>query len=260
MSARKSQKPQQKEMNFLSAPVKGSLKLVWVPLVMLIIAGGWVGLSRSLHDLLERFPVEKIVVMGEVKYINPDQLRDNLTPYMSENFFTVDLKQLKKTTEALSWIDYADARKEWPGTLIVLVKERVPVAYWGNEHLLSSNGEIFLAKNVQPEQDLPRFIGRPEQVALIAERFYKMQSILKDINLSISELRLADRVSWEAKLNNGLKLIIDEKNSLAKLERFTRLYHQFTEDQKRQLSSVDLRYENGLAIKWKADHVNRNAA
>ena len=71
---------------------------------------------------------------------------------------------------------------------------------------------------------------------------------------------MTDRVSSTLQLRNGLSLIIDEKNSLEKLKRFTELYQLFSEEQRQQLLRVDLRYENGLAIKWKKGDGDTNAA
>jgi cell division protein FtsQ len=62
------------------------------------------------------------------------------------------------------------------------------------------------------------------------------------------------------KLAGGLTLVIDEKESLEKLQRFTAVYRLFSEEQRQQLLRVDLRYENGLAIKWKKGDGDTNAA
>lgn len=208
----------------------------------------------------DRYPIEKIQIVGELNNVDKAILKHALTPYVSDNFFMINLKNVKQSAESLTWIDHADARKEWPNTLVVELKERVPVANWGKNHFLSAKGEIFYAENVQPKANLPTFIGREEQAAVIAERYTKMQNILKEIDLSIVQLQMADRVSWQAQLDNGLVLVIDEKNSLDKLKRLTSLFPLFSEQQKQQLLRIDLRYENGLAIKWKKDDGDTDAA
>ncbi len=219
----------------------------------------WFG-QLLLNKWFDRYPIQKIQIVGELNNVDRSVLKAALTPYVSENFFTVDLDKLKETAESLTWIDYADAKKEWPNTLVVELQERIPVANWGKKHFLSTKGEIFLAENVQPKANLPTFIGREEQAAVIAERYTKMQKILSEIGLSVVTLQLADRVSWNAQLDNGLVLVIDEKNSLDKLKRLTALYPLFSEQQKQQLLKIDLRYENGLAIKWKKNDGDTNAA
>ena len=219
----------------------------------------WAG-QIAARKWFDHYPIEKIHVVGELNNVDRVVLKLALMPYVSDNFFMINLNKVKQTAETLTWIDHANARKEWPNTLVVELEERVPVANWGKKHFLSAKGEIFFAESVQPKANLPTFIGREEQAAVIAERYRMMQAILNDIDLSIVQLKMADRVSWQAQLNNGLVLVVDENNSLEKLKRLTTLFPLFSEQQKQQLLKIDLRYDNGLAIKWKKDDGDTDAA
>lgn len=240
-------------------PGRIRLVLLWAVIVMAVLVSV-VAVRKVAMGWVEQYPIKQINVVGDLKYVDQQTLEAALKPYVSDSFFSVDLDKVKQTAESLTWIDYADARKEWPDTLIVLLHERVPVANWGKNRFLSKKGEIFSAEHVQPDVNLPTFIGKPEQAPVLAERFEKMQKILNGIGLSVKQLELEDRVSWKAQLNNGLELVVDEKNSLEKVKRFAQLYNIFTDEQKLQLSRVDLRYENGLAIKWKKNDGDTDAA
>jgi|TARA_Y100000589_G_scaffold34626_3_gene28986 cell division protein FtsQ len=239
---------------------RDTVRLMVLVFVLLMVAALMLSGRLALQRWFAQYPIQKITVMGDLKYVDRSVLEAALAPYMVENFFTVDLKKVKQTTESLTWIDYADAKKEWPNTLIVYLQERVPVANWQKNEFLSVKGEIFSAEHVQPDVNLPTFIGKPDQAAVIAQRFSKMQEILREVGLSVNSLELEDRISWKAQLDNGLMLVVDDKHSVEKLKRFTRLYSMFTEQQKQQLFKVDLRYENGLAIKWKNDDGDTDAA
>jgi len=232
-----------------------------IRLGMLLVALALVSVAvlygrNAVQGWFERYPIQKITVLGELNHVDKNVLQSALSPYMADNFFTVNLDEVKQTAESLTWIDYADAKKEWPNTLTVYLRERIPVANWGKTQFLSAKGEIFSAEHVQPDLKLPTFIGKSDQAVAIAERYSKMQKVLNRVGLSVSSLELEDRISWKAQLDNGLLLVVDDKDSLQKLERFTRLYSLFNDEQKQKLSRVDLRYENGLAIKWKKDDGN----
>lgn len=243
----------------VATPKLAGVRLVVLVIILFLVAAGIMA-RQSLRNWMNEYPIKQINVVGELHHVDQAQLKAALEPYVTDNFFTIDLGKVKQTAESLTWIDYADAKKEWPNTLIVLLHERVPVANWGKNEFLSQKGEIFSAEHVQPDPNLPTFIGRQEQATVIAERFTKMQKILSEIGLSVKKLELEDRVSWKAQLNNGLVLVVDEKDSLEKLKRFVQLYVLFTDEQKQLLSKVDLRYENGLAIKWKKNDGNTDAA
>lgn len=222
-------------------------------------AGIWY-VQTAASEVAERFPIQRISILGELKYVDRAALEAALRPYMEENFFSIELNDIKQTTESMAWIDHATARKEWPNTLVVSLHERIPVANWGKNQFLSAKGQIFLAEHVQPNANLPTFIGMADQAALIARHYVQMQAVLKDAGLTINVLEMTDRVSMTLKLNGDMSLVVDEKESLEKLQRFTAVYRLFTDEQRQQLLRVDLRYENGLAIKWKKGNGDTNAA
>lgn len=235
-------------------------QMVAVILLVGVTAGG-VWYSRTLAtDLAQHFPIQRINVVGDLKHVERSALEAALRPYMEESFFGIDLKEVRQTAESMTWIDAANVRKEWPNTVVVSLQERIPVANWGKNQFLSAKGEIFFAEHVQPDANLPTFIGMAEQAALIAQHYVQMQAVLKDAGLSITTLEMSDRISMTVKLAGGLTLVIDEKESLEKLQRFTAVYRLFSEEQRQQLLRVDLRYENGLAIKWKKGDGDTNAA
>lgn len=229
--------------------------------VLLAVAATGLWYSQQLTvAVAERFPIQRIHVLGEIKHVERLALEAALSPYMEESFFGIDLEEVRQTAESMTWIDAANVRKEWPNTLVVTLQERIPVANWGKNQFLSAKGEIFFAEHVQPDANLPTFIGMAEQAALIAQHYVQMQAVLKDAGLSITTLEMSDRISMTVKLAGGLTLVIDEKESLEKLQRFTAVYRLFSEEQRQQLLRVDLRYENGLAIKWKKGDGDTNAA
>lgn len=230
-------------------------------LVVLAVAsiGAWYA-RQGLQQVATHFPIHQVNVTGELHYVDRSALSQALTPFLRENFFEIDLLAVQQKMEMFTWIDQAQVRKEWPHTLTIALGERVPVANWGKNQFLSQKGEIFFAEHVQPNPNLPTFIGMAEQAPLIAEHYIKMQSVLRDAGLSIQALEMTDRVSCTLQLRNGVSLVIDEKNSLEKLKRFAALYQLFSDEQRQQLLRVDLRYENGLAIKWKKGDGDTNAA
>lgn len=235
-----------------------SLKVICL-LSVVLVAGG-LGFFYGTEELFGRYPIQKVRVVGELKYVDKMQIKQQLAPFVNNNFFEVQLGKVQQSAESLSWIEQADAKKEWPNTLVVTLVERIPVAIWNSTQLLSKKGEVFSADGVQVDSSLPIFIGSEEQISLIADRFSEMQTILFQVGRSITALKLEDRFSWKAELDDGLTLIIDEKDSLEKLKRFVVLYQLLSDEQKRNLLSVDLRYENGLAIEWKKVNHGSNAA
>ncbi len=54
-------------------------------------------------------------------------------------------------------------------------------------------------------------------------------------------------------LNNGTKILIGRKDSLPRLQRFVKVYPEIFKTPQAQAESIDLRYDNGLSVKWQAE-------
>lgn len=228
-----------------------------------LLVGGATGIwhaKAAAGEFAQRFPIQRIAILGNLKHVERHKLDAALQPFMRENYFSVDLPGVKEKTRSSAWVDDVHVRKEWPNTLIITLQERIPVANWGKNQFLSKKGEIFFAEHVQPNPNLPTFIGMADQATLIAQHYVQMQEVLKDAGLTIKVLEMTDRVSMTLQLSGDLTLVVDEKESLEKLRRFTAVYGLFPEEQRQQFLRVDLRYENGLAIKWKKGNGDSNAA
>ena len=73
------------------------------------------------------------------------------------NIFRIDTARVADAVRTSPWVKSASVRRVLPGTLLVEVTERVPVALWsdGTLYFVSSEGEVF--KRVEPSDsvDLP---------------------------------------------------------------------------------------------------------
>jgi cell division protein FtsQ len=85
----------------------------------------------------------------------------------------------------------------------------------------------------------------------VAARYQLIGNMLAQIELRVSELRLNERRAWQVQLHNGLQLVLGRAVNDAQLEKFVAVYQQLLSDRAAQMESVDLRYNNGFAVRWK---------
>ena len=85
----------------------------------LLVLGACLG---ALHWLLlpERFPVTGVELKGTLKNTSAAQIRAAL-PRAAENFFAVDLADVRASVEKLPWVRRVTVRRVWPGRLEVSV-------------------------------------------------------------------------------------------------------------------------------------------
>lgn len=230
-------------------PAWGGLAFLLVVLVGLFYAG------FVLNDWLEdeqQVPVQQIVVSGDRQFIDDAVVKKLIRDKHPGSFFELDVEQVHHDLEALPWVYRASVRKRWPNSLNIYLVEQVAAAKWNSDLLLNQYGESFPAQ--APGVVLPELFGPggSEQTAL--QGYRAMQSLLDRAKLQISELTLSERFAWNIRLDNGVRLNLGRIEFVDRLQRFVDLYPLLLKEQK-QLDYVDLRYDTGLAVGWKAEQV-----
>lgn len=261
-----SQSGAQLSLSLLSTALKRStLSSLSMRYGLLVVAVSMLVLSlpffkSATESLFSNYPISSVEVHGTFNYLNEEKLRKALEKYVTANYFEVELTRIKNAAEALPWVETAWVKKEWPNTVVLKIQERVAVANWGRNQLISHKHEIFRSDDVQHIASLPTFFGTAEHASQMMERYQALSDVMQPVSLAITELFLEDRLSWRIKLADGVILVVDEKDCLAKLERFVELYQKMPESDRTFIEQVDLRYDNGLAIKWKKKDGESNAA
>ena len=78
--------------------------------------------------------------------------------------------------------------------------------------------------------------------------------------LRVTELRLSERGNWSLQLNDRLGVTAGRGDVMDKLTRFLEFYNGQTEDSAAALVSVDLRYDNGFAVRKISEDLSGVAA
>lgn len=221
--------------------------------------GGYYGYSLA-QQAGKEYPIKTVRVYGELKHIKPTHLNNQLAPALHNNFFQLDLTQTRAEIESMPWVHKAFLRKEWPDTLIVHITERVPVALWDDELLLGSDLSLFGRGEVSELPILPRLRGVEKDVPVVWSRYKKLNEMLAPLSLTVTELTMAERYSWRVLLSDGVELVVDENDWHNKITRFVQFYQKIPESERALLARADLRYDNGLAVKWKKKDDHPDAA
>ena len=137
---------------------------------------------------------------------------------------------------------------------IVRVTEQQALARWGKTALVNMRGELFEPQMDESLKRLPLLRGPRETNRMVAEQYVAMQGMLKPLGLTITHLSLNERRALSMRLDNGLKLGLGRQDTDLRLLRFVRVYPQVLEPRLATIDSIDLRYTNGFAVRWRAGH------
>ncbi|MGB1310347.1 MAG: cell division protein FtsQ/DivIB [Leucothrix sp.] len=255
----KKKRPQATRRKTVKQPLKvrwkPSININWarIPAVLLMIAplllvaAAYFWIQRP-----ENLTITSVEVTGDLKYLDQDSLQPIIEPYVATNLFLLEAKELETELEFNSWIYSASLTKLWPDRLRITIHEERPIAFWGDDSMLNEFGEIIDAELPEKAGQLPRLFSPGDNGRNMVENYLKIQQWTKDFPMEILEFIEDSRGSWQLKLANGLTVNVGRVQQERRLRRFVVGYKRELMDQIKKIHTVDLRYTNGFAVKWKS--------
>ncbi len=222
----------------------------WLMLVIacLMLVIGVYGLYRVMTDAT----VAELQVVGARSDAEQQQLVKHLDPVIQANYFTSDLEQIRDEALEISWVDRVVVSRAWPNAIRVRVMPRHAIARWGTGRLLSDSGDIFTEAVYSSHQQLPLLHGPASQSKVMMRRYNEINQLFRPVNLRLKELYLTERMTWFMQFDSGLRIIVDQDQTMSKLQRLSHLAQTDLKPVWNKISAIDLRYRNGLAIQWKS--------
>jgi cell division protein FtsQ len=220
---------------------------------------GWWLVQRFMAQ--ESVPVTSIVVSGEMPYSHRDDVLKAIDNVDLGNFFKLNVDEVQTQVLDLPWVYSVAVRKEWPNELKIYVVDQRPAALWNGDFLINKSGDVFQADISRVTHYLPSFFGPAgtEQIAL--KNYRNFNSLLDYKNLSIDELVLTERFSWQLTLDDGVTLNLGREERVERIQRFMDAYAMIKakleekiiieKDKNQAVDYIDLRYDTGLAVGWK---------
>ncbi|MCI0507706.1 MAG: cell division protein FtsQ/DivIB [Gammaproteobacteria bacterium] len=200
-------------------------------------------------------PFKTIQVYGELQWLDREELNRLVLRDLNGGFFSLDVGGLKQNLEQYAWIKAVSIRRVWPDVLQILVTEQQPVAVWNHDSIINREGELFAPVAEQFPEGLAAVNGPPGTHRALIKHFNALSQMAGELGLAITDITLNDRRAMQVTLSNGLQLLMgrvrNETESATEMLRFVRAYKATLAPQSDRIQVVDLRYTNGLAVRWK---------
>jgi cell division protein FtsQ len=223
----------------------GGWVLLFVAIAVLIL--GIFGLYRVMTNA----KIADLEVVGAQSEVEKSQVINHVMPVVKHNYFTSDLKQIRDKTLELPWVDRVVVSRSWPNAIKVRVMPKHAIARWGTGRLLSDSGDVFTEVISKNNQQLPLLHGPSHQSKMMMRRYNEINQLFAPVNLRLKELYLTDRMTWFMQFDSGFRVIVDQDQMMSKLQRLSYLAQHDLKPVWNQISAIDVRYRNGLAIQWK---------
>jgi cell division protein FtsQ len=205
----------------------------------------WVYLSDP-----QAFPIAAVKIEAPYRQVPRVRLQNTIAPFMKASFFGFSGRDLRRAILALPWVADAQISRVWPNTVRVKVTERRAAFHWNDNGLISDKDVLYFPIQ-KYTKILPQLFGPEKLDKQVLQQYRKLSTILRQRGLTIDVCRLTKAGAWEVQLNNGMHLMLGAKDSLARVRRFVTTYHRIFGSNGTKVARVDLRYQHGMAVKWK---------
>jgi cell division protein FtsQ len=228
----------------------GGVAVVVKLLLSALLLGAAVWGGRQLLDPA-RFPLHTVRIESPLVRVAQQTIRDTVGQHVAAGFLGVDVDAVRDALQALPWVESATVRRAWPDKLIVRVTEQQALARWGSDALVNRRGELFRPQTDASWERLPLLRGPHDTSRQVAQQYVALQGMLSPLGLAITHLSLNERRALSLRLDNGLQLGLGRQDTDLRLLRFVRAFPQVLKPRLAMIESVDLRYTNGFAVRWR---------
>jgi cell division protein FtsQ len=200
-------------------------------------------------NVLDR-PIATVEVGGQFQRVAPVQIEAAVAPFRGAGFLSVDLDAMQHSLEKIAWVDRARVERHWPRSVRVVITEHVAAARWGEDGLMNTRGELFLAHAERVPPELPQLIGPDGTQAEVAKLYLESYPQLLAVGMRLSKVELDPRGAWQLTLSNGVQVRLGRQDVQERLQRFLRVASPLVASRSTEVSYVDLRYSNGFSVGW----------
>ncbi len=219
-----------------------------VVIAAIYFAGTWI------KEQLDR-PVSSVKINGEFNRVVKQEVAEHIYQSISGGFVEVDLRRIQARLESLPWVDSVKVARSWPGGLDVTVIEHKPIARWGEGDALNHRGEVIvLSGSVEDEvllQGLPQLVGLAGMEHQVMAQYHALTKVLGERGLVIARLEKDLSRSWSLVLADGVEINVGRDQVMDRVGRFLIVFETQLQQRWAELSYIDLRYFNGVAVKWR---------
>ncbi|RIY34122.1 hypothetical protein CKF54_01415 [Psittacicella hinzii] len=252
-------------------------KLFYLSLLLLLALGILVTQSSRVSSFFATNPMNKFQINNNLQFTESEDILKAINSSDNEDkgYFKFNTKNLVDTLKKYSWIDFILVNKVWPQTVNIRLVEYKPYAIWTDGlkvGYITDKGKLFFSPKQQEvnselenknttmqsldlntdkiQEGIPILISNEYYIQTALNYWYQIKDDLENSNLQIKEIRVDSSDAWQILLSNGILLNLDSIDINASIRRFLLAAEQIKVPQGYLVSYVDLRYNNGVSIKF----------
>ncbi|MBB3169100.1 cell division protein FtsQ/DivIB [Simiduia aestuariiviva] len=229
--------------------IRRSLMLVTVIGLLVWLSPMIVNQAVTLWDR----PVQEVAIEGSFSLVTRAHIANLLADNIHTGFWKIDIQALQRELEQDPWIKTVSIRRRWPDRLMVEVQEQTPIARWGDRGFVNNTAELILVDNLgEALQNLPRLDAEDRALGKLMQNYQTIAELMGARNLKLAHIELDSRGSWRVTLSDGVKIVFGRHRLQERMRLFAKIYDVKLAEHWQDVASVDVRYNNGAAVGWRA--------
>lgn len=216
--------------------------------LLLIIVAFFVLYEVTIRIIEPHFlPIRHVKIDATGERLNIANIHQQVNAHI-KGFFSTDVMALKQRVLKEPFVDNVMIKRIWPDTLLVTLSELKLVARWGKDNAVTSHGEVLPVK-LASGIEVPNFVGPEGQAQSMLDQYTEFSKMLLPHHLSIAELNLNQRHSWQITLGNGINVVLGRKDIVPHLASFISIYPRLKKTHGNHIDTIDLRHSNGFSLR-----------
>jgi cell division septal protein FtsQ len=185
-----------------------------------------------------------VKIISSEKNHNENRLDRLISSLYGNDLLLMDIDIIQKKIMSDDQIRYAEIKKLFPSTLEIRIFHHKPIAQYGNK-ILTSNGSLI--DHPKDKNRLPIIIDHYNDATFARDIFMFSTEQLDLINLNIDKIEIYQSL---IRIYTGpIVLISDKPNFKKNIKRLILSFDEIHKVYGKKVTSIDMRYSNGFAIK-----------
>jgi cell division protein FtsQ len=161
----------------------------------------------------------------------------------------VSPSRAKQQLERLPWVRSATIERHLPGTLVVRLVERHPLAVWqhaGRQELIDRQGQVIPVKDLSRFSQVPTVVG--EDAARHAAKLIDMLAREPELAARVTAAIRVDDRRWNLRIDNAIDVLLPEEHPEAAWAHLSALERQDKVLQ-RDIRVIDMRLPDRVVLR-----------
>ena len=192
------------------------------------------------------------IEVSKLEYFNRKEIEKYFEQFKGKSIFLIPINKLSNNIQEIKWIKNVNIKSDYKNTLNVVLLEEIPLGIYdnNNQKVLFSNNLVILdiISNNKDYSKLITFYGQNSINNSLKINSHIEKSFLKG---NVDSLEFVKNRRWNLKLQNNILLKLPENNINEAINNYKKLYESFSNQDLKDIQSIDLRIQNQAIIKYK---------